>query len=157
MTHQIQSQFKQAMRRLAANVSLVSCNVNGKRAGIAATAVCSLTIEPPSTVVCINQQASVHPGLGIDDPYCLNLLKGGQEDISNAFGGITRCDDKFAFGNWNQNSDGVPYLSDAQANIFCTVKSIVGHGTHSIIIGNVERVLINELGSPLIYFDGGYL
>lgn len=157
MTYQLQDHFKQAMRRLAANVSLVSCNANNRRTAITATAICSLTVEPPSLVACINQKASVHPGLTIDDHYCVNLLKQGQEEISNVFGGITKSDDKFAFGDWDEDAEGVPYLSDAQANIFCAVHEIIDFSSHSIVIGHVLRVQLNEIGEPLVYFDGGYL
>ena len=157
MTHQIQSQFKQAMRRLAANVSLISCKVNGEWAGIAATAVCSLSMDPPSLVACVNRQASIHPGLSVGDHYCINLLKEGQEDVSNAFGKVIKCDDKFAFGNWVQNRDGTPCLSDAHVNIFCAVQKIIDYGSHSIVVGNVTRIQMNEIGAPLVYFDGGYL
>lgn len=157
MTHQIQSQFKQAMRRLAAGVSLISCKVNGERAGIAATAVCSLSTDPPSLVACVNKEASIHPGLSIGDHYCINLLRDDHEDISNAFGRVTKCDDKFAFGNWAQDEDGIPWLTDAHANIFCIVQKIIDYGSHSIFIGNVIRIQMNEFGAPLVYFDGGYL
>ena len=157
MTHQIQSQFKEAMRRLAANVSLISCNVDGQRAGIAATAVCSLSMEPPSLIACINKGASIHPGLCIGDSYCVNLLKDNHEDVSNAFGKVVTCDDKFSFGDWIQDENGTPYLSDAHANIFCSVKKIVDYGSHSIVIGDATRIQMDKLGLPLVYFDGGYL
>nr|WP_236774120.1 flavin reductase family protein [Agrobacterium tumefaciens] len=52
--------------------------------------------------------------------------------------------------------DGLPYLTDAQASLFCTLEQKVPFGTHNIFIGTVNRVLISETISPLLYEDGKY-
>ena len=53
--------FKEAMRRVAATVNVISICVDGKPMGITATAVSVVSMDPPSLLVCVNQAASVHP------------------------------------------------------------------------------------------------
>src|SRR5690606_28719957 len=52
--------FRQAMRRVAATVNVISICVEGRPMGITATAVSSVSMSPPSLLVCINQAASLH-------------------------------------------------------------------------------------------------
>ena len=54
--------FKQAMRHCAGAVALVTVGrEHGSRTGLTVTAVCSLSDDPPSLLVCVNRNASAHP------------------------------------------------------------------------------------------------
>jgi len=48
----------------------------------------------------------------------------------------------------------MPYLEGAQCNLFCDIDSIVPFGTHSIVIGRVNAVRVEEGIRPLIFSDG---
>jgi flavin reductase (DIM6/NTAB) family NADH-FMN oxidoreductase RutF len=149
--------FKNAMRRLAASVTVITAVKDQEKCGITATAVTSVTTQPPAVLVCVNRSASVHSVLKKGAPFCVNLLHHQHVDVSNAFGGFFKCEDKFAFGTWHENDHKVPYLADAQANLFCRVDGEIDYGTHTIVIGKIESVLIAGDVSPLIYQNGGYL
>lgn len=149
--------FKQAMRRLAAGVSVITACENGAARGIAATAVTSLTVDPPAMILCVNRSASIHPALAIGAPICINLLHRQHQDISGAFGGLIPCANKFDHGEWQDDARGIPYLADAQANIFASVDQMTPYGSHSIIIARVIEVRNRADIAPLIFQDGGYL
>ena len=149
--------FKQAMRRLAASVSVITAREEGEPRGIAATAVTSLTVDPPAMIVCVNQSASIHPALAIGAPICINLLHQQHSEVSGAFGGMIACDNKFDHGEWQDDERGIPYLVDAQSNIFATVEQMTPYGSHSIIIARVAGVRNRDDIAPLIFQNGGYL
>jgi len=149
--------FKGAMRRLAASVTLVTMTKDGERYGITATAVTSVTAQPPSILVCVNRTTSVHALLTHGAQFCVNLLHHSHVELSNAFGGFIKCDDKFAFGTWHDSQHNVPYLKDAQANLFCVVDGLMDYGTHTIVIGKIESIITTGDVAPLIYQDGRYL
>lgn len=151
------SLFKNAMRRLAASVTVVTAVKEQEKCGITATAVTSVTTNPPAMLVCVNRSASVHSVLKKGAPFCVNLLHHQHVDISNAFGGFFKCEDKFAYGTWHENDHKVPYLADAQANLFCTVDGEIDYGTHTIVIGKIESITIAGEVAPLIYQNGSYL
>ena len=46
--------FKKGMRHLAASVTLITTRYGDLRGGLTATAVCSVSAEPPQILVCVN-------------------------------------------------------------------------------------------------------
>lgn len=65
MTDQaLRDDFKQAMRRLATTVAIVTTGSGETYAGMAATAVMSVTADPPTLVVAVNRTASMASLLG---------------------------------------------------------------------------------------------
>ena len=66
--------FRMAMRHVAATVYAVTTGHGGNRFGILATAVSSLSFDPPSLLVCVNRSASLHGPLNSADTFCVNVL-----------------------------------------------------------------------------------
>ena len=151
----VESLFRSAMRRFPAAVTVVTTSLEGADSGMTATAVTSLSMEPPSLLVCVNRAAAFHEAIAQSSSFCVNLLRQGQEEISAAFGGRLPQERRFAHGVW-QHRDGIPYLGDAQANIFCRRDSLFAYGSHSIVIGVVTGLLLREEVAPLLYVDGRY-
>jgi flavin reductase len=153
----LQHVFSQSMRRLAATVSVVTCASEGHRYGVTATAVTSLCAEPPSLLICLNAAASITQPLLREGIFCVNLLQSSQAEISKMFGGKVKSGERFHYGTWHRNSGGVPFLADAQANLFCRVDGAMPYGTHRIIIGRVEDGYFAPGVSPLLYQNGAYV
>lgn len=81
--------FRDAMSCLGAAVNIVTTDGPAGRAGFTASAVCSVTDEPPTLLVCLNRSASVWPIFSRNQALCVNTLAAGHEDLSNLFGGKT--------------------------------------------------------------------
>ena len=62
---------------------------------------------------------------------------------------------RFGVGEWASDADGLRYLTDAPANLFCKLEQQYSFGTHTIFIGRVERVRVMPDGDPLLYYAGG--
>ena len=77
--------FKQAMRRVASTVNVITVCVGGEPMGITATAMSSLSLDPPSLLICINRTASLHSPLEDVSHFCVNVLHRSQEDIAAMF------------------------------------------------------------------------
>ena len=149
--------FRQAMRRLAATVSVITLGHPEGRHGITATAVTSLSMDPPALLVCVNQAGYFHALLEQETRFCVNLLHTEQADVCLAFAGNEPADQRFARGDWDADADGVPFLRNAQASLFCDKDRQIAYGSHSIFIGSVRRVDVREDIAPLIYQDGTFL
>jgi flavin reductase (DIM6/NTAB) family NADH-FMN oxidoreductase RutF len=148
--------FKSAMRRLAATVSIIATGgPEGTRYGMTATAVTSVSLDPPSLLVCVNRNASIHDPLCELGRFCINVLGTGHEDHCLDFSGRTMGESRFERGSW-QTRFGVPYLVDAQASIFCEVDERLGYGSHTIFIGRVTDCLVRGDARPLIYVNGTF-
>jgi flavin reductase (DIM6/NTAB) family NADH-FMN oxidoreductase RutF len=152
---EIAGQFRQAMRRFPAAVSVVTTRAQGQDAGMTASAITSLSMEPPSLLVCINRQTGFHSLIEEAELFCVNVLRQGQENISANFGGARPPAERFAEGDWRHDR-AVPYLADAQANIFCRRTAQFAYGTHTIMIGEATALALHDEFAPLLYVDGRY-
>ena len=148
--------FKAAMRRFAVSVSIVTVSEGQSPSGMTATAVSSVSIDPPSVLVCVNRAARLHAQMQRGSAFCLNILSNEQASLSSAFGGRLSAQERFSLGEWLLSPGHPPALSDAQANVFCTVDALFEYGTHTIFIGRVAEVRLNGRCRPLIYAEGRY-
>jgi flavin reductase len=155
-TVDLASDFRNAMRRLATTVSVVTCADHDGWHGMTATAVTSVCMEPPALLVCVNMGTGFYGRLSASGIFCVNLLGSPHVQISQAFGGTLKGVERFRRGNWKL-ARGVPYLVDAQASLFCRTASITYFGTHGIFIGGVKEVRFADAASPLVYQDGQYV
>lgn len=151
--------MKQAMRRLAASVVVVSARDGDTRYAMAASAVTSLSMDPPSLLFCVNRSASIYPMLAHGKHFCINVLSGSDshEALSVACSGAQKGESRFQIGDWREDPDTrTPFLGDSQASLICTIDGIHHYGTHAIIVGKVKRVHLHGEVYPLIYVDGRY-
>lgn len=144
------------MRRLATTVHVVTCRYGKQRFGMTATAVLSVCNDPPAMLACVNSSASLFEPLGAGERFCINLLRQGQEDVAAAFSGGLAGEERFQIGEWSIK-DGVPYLVDGQASIFCQVRQTTKFGTHGLFIGTVFDVITADEVRPLLYQDGKFV
>ena len=147
--------FKQAMRRVASTVNVITVCVRGEPMGVTATAMSSVSLDPPSLLICINRSASLHSPLEDVSHFCVNVLHRSQEDIARMFADRSQQALRFATG-WKVDCDRPPRLADAQAAILCRRIHHHPFGTHSIFIGQVEEVVVRDEVDPLVYVDGRY-
>jgi flavin reductase (DIM6/NTAB) family NADH-FMN oxidoreductase RutF len=148
--------FKLAMRRFPAAVSVITSADQSRRHGMTATAVTSLSLNPPSLIVCINKSTLLHDIIQVGRHFCVNVLRRDQAELSSAFSGAIAPDARFEHGTWLTSVEGVSYLAEAQVNIFCKKVAAVPYGTHTIFIGEAEAVNIHDPIEPLIYQDAKY-
>jgi flavin reductase (DIM6/NTAB) family NADH-FMN oxidoreductase RutF len=152
----LSSGFRNAMRRLATTVSVVTCADKDGWHGMTATAVASVCTEPPALLVCINTATDFYGPLSASGSFCINLLRSPHVRVSQAFGGRFRGAERFARGDWAL-ARGLPFLVDAQANLFCKTEAITHFGTHGVFIGRVDEVRFCKDVAPLVYQDGHYV
>jgi flavin reductase len=149
-------QFKLGMRLLAGAVNIITSAHGGRRYGMTATAVCSVTADPPTVLVCINKLATTHGIVAKSKVFCVNLLRADDWELSTTFSGATSGEGRFKSRDWTRLATGAPVLIDALVSFDCRVVKKVMHGTHGIFLGQVEQVLIGKPGKPLLYSEGQY-
>ena len=156
VAEELRASFKLAMRRFPAAVSVITSADQSRRHGMTATAVTSLSLDPPSLIVCINRATLLHDIMQVGRHFCVNVLRRDQAELSSAFSGAIAPEARFALGTWHVSAEGVSYLADAQANIFCRKVAAVPYGTHTIFIGEAEGANVQDPIEPLIYQDAQY-
>jgi len=152
----VEAAFRRAMRGFASTVTVITGGNAARRHGMTATAVTSLAMNPPSLLVCLNRETLLNDIMIDARRFCVNVLQAEQEDISTAFSGKFSAHERFGIGDWGYTDAGLPFLRTARANIFCRKSAALPYGSHTILIGEVEDVRLNEGPGPLVYHDGRY-
>ena len=151
----LELQFKGAMRRLASGVALVTTAHQGRRYGMAATAVSSFSMDPPALTISINRTASMYDALVARGEFCVNILQECHAEMCRSFSAAAG-EERFRFGSWDDHDGGLPYLVDSQAAIICRTGPTMTFATHTLFVGEVIGIVLDEKVSPLVYLDGGY-
>jgi hypothetical protein len=76
-------EFRAAMRELAGAVSVISCGQGKRRAGFAATSVSSLSLDPPTLILCVNRSSSSRPILRQARSFGVNILSASHRELAH--------------------------------------------------------------------------
>ncbi len=150
--------FRAAMRLLAATVNIITAGVGAGRRGLTATAVCSMSVTPPSMLVCVNRNGEAHRAITAAGSFCVNILADDQRVVAMRFAGQTgdQGEDKFAPHGWTRLATGAPALDGALVNLDCEIASATETGSHSIFIGEVRAIRFGTAPSPLLHFNRSF-
>lgn len=148
--------YRAAMRGLASSVCLVTAQTPAGPRGLTATAVMSLSTDPPTIAVAINRGASLNPDLTEGGPLSIQLLAEDQADLAKAFAGGLPPHQRFSVGWWSCDAWGSPMLEDASAALSCVVDQRVEVATHSLLIARVLAVRAARQARPLLYAHGQF-
>jgi flavin reductase (DIM6/NTAB) family NADH-FMN oxidoreductase RutF len=152
---QLAASYKQAMRRVASTVNVITICVGGDPMGITATAMSSLSMDPPSLLVCINRAAALHASMEDVSHFAVNVLHSDQADLARMFADREKQALRFTAG-WTLDCERPPRLTEAQASFLCRRIDHHQFGTHSIFIGVVEEAVVRDEVDPLLYLNGQY-
>lgn len=150
------SDYRDAMARLGAAVSVVTTDGPGGQAGFTASAVCSVTDDPPTLLVCLNRSASVYPVFDANGVLCVNVLAAGQQTLSNLFGGKTPMPERFAAARWGLLVTGAPVLEGATVSFDCRVTRRTEVGSHDVLFCEAVAIRGSDKAQGLVYFDRRY-
>jgi flavin reductase len=150
--------FRLAMRRLAGGVSIISGAGPDGPLGVTATAVTSLTADPPSILCCLNRSLELEAAVKGTGRFGVNMLRADHHDLAKRFAGMAgvRGSAKFEQGNWTILASDVPALNDSLVTFDCRVDDLLEVGTHSIFVGLITQAHFGKSGDPLVYCGGTF-
>jgi flavin reductase len=149
--------YRDAMASLGAAVNIITSDGPAGRCGCTASAVCGVTDEPPTLLVCINRNSKNNAAFKLNAKLCVNVLGGTHEDIAMHFASKDLdIDTRFAAGRWSALATGAPALDGAAVSLDCEISSTSEVGTHTVFYCTVKAVRMREDSDALIYFGRGF-
>jgi flavin reductase (DIM6/NTAB) family NADH-FMN oxidoreductase RutF len=142
------------MRRVPTGVTVVTTLKEGEPRGITVNSFASVSLEPPSLLICINREARSYLFISSSRVFCVNVLAGDQRAVAEHFSGKVR-ERQFAEIAYTVDATGAPVLGGTIAHFDCRLAEEYHIGSHSILIGEVLSCSARP-GSPLGYFNGGF-
>ncbi len=150
--------LKAAMRAYPAGVTVITAGKGEARRGLTATAFTSVTMEPPTVLVCVNRNGEAHRAITENGHFCVNILCEDARDVAESFAGMTGKTgaDQFEGFEWVETNVGAPAYAFAQASVACELKGATEAGSHSIFIGEVREAALNPDRQPLLHYNRGF-
>ncbi|MBS4210259.1 flavin reductase family protein [Bacillus sp. FJAT-50079] len=143
--------FRTAMGKFATGITVITTKKDEDIYGMTANAFVSVSLNPKLVLVSIGEKATINPLIKEAGTFAVSILNEDQEEFSAYFAGQIKEERNIDFDTFN----GMPVLKDSLANITCKVHQTVIAGDHTLYIGEVTDLRMQD-GDPLLYFGGKY-
>src|ERR1700722_17367066 len=150
--------FREAMTRLGAAVHLVTTAGPAGKTGFTATAVCSVSDQPATLLVCLNRRSNSAPLMAQNGVFCVNTLGAAESNLADIFAGRSglHLEELFSVGEWTTLKTGSPVLTTAVVAFDCRTIDIKAVASHNVIFGAVQAVRLGPGGPALVDRDRVY-
>jgi flavin reductase (DIM6/NTAB) family NADH-FMN oxidoreductase RutF len=150
--------YHDAMARFGAAVHVVTTNGVAGLCGFTGSAVCSVSDDPPTLLVCLNRASKLNAVFKENGTFCINTLNASQEELSNCFAGYTQhsMTERFETENWYEMETGSPALKNSLVSLDCTITAIEEVATHSVMFGRVCALKTGAHKPSLVYLNRTY-
>jgi len=147
-------EFRSVLGRFPSGVTVVTTkDGDGSDKGMTVSAFCSVSLDPPLVLICIEKNASAYDALATASGFVVNILAVSQEQIARRFS--IEDVDRFEGVGYSRSQNGFAVLDDVLGVIECVISAMHDAGDHTIIVGEVEAARAQN-GTPLLYYRGGY-
>ncbi|CAD5106220.1 flavin reductase [Zestomonas carbonaria] len=149
--------FRNAMALLGGAVSVITTDGQSGRFGFTASAVCSVTDQPPTLLVCMNRSSFANGHFKSNGVLGVNVLTAELKDISAVFANRELdSEQRFAKASWHTLESGAPLLDEALVSFDCRIAQAHEVGTHTIFYCEVLGIRHGEGQEGLMYFNRAY-
>jgi flavin reductase (DIM6/NTAB) family NADH-FMN oxidoreductase RutF len=143
--------FRTAMGKFATGVTVIATDVEGDVHGMTANAFMSVSLSPKLVVISIGEKARILEKIKQSQTFSVNILAADQQELSMIFAGQIKEPREVNF----DRLDGKPVLSGAVAQIACEVSAEHVEGDHTLFIGRVTDIKLED-AEPLLFYSGRY-
>ena len=150
--HEIEDRlFRNVMGSFATGVTVITTEVAEEVHGMTANAFMSISLNPKLVAISIGENAKMLQHIKDAKQFAINILSSDQEIVSKQFSGQLNLKSEMTFGSYK----GLPVLEGSLAIVTCVLHSEFVAGDHTIFIGHVTGVQLEEK-APLLYSQGKY-
>lgn len=143
--------FRTAMGKFATGVTVIATDVEGDVHGMTANAFMSVSLSPKLVVISIGEKAKILEKIKLSQTFSVNILAAEQQELSMIFAGQIKEPREVIF----DRLDGKPVLAGAVAQIACEVAAEHVEGDHTLFIGRVTDIKLED-AEPLLFYSGRY-
>ncbi len=144
--------FRNALGRFATGVIVVTAGPRRRPHAMTANAFMSGSLDPPLVVVSVGRAARMHGRLAAARRFGVSILDREQEPDSRHYAGQPAADFTPAFADLA----GVVVLARAAVVIAARIEHRYPCGDHTLVVGRVEALAVDEAAAPLVYYHGRY-
>ena len=153
------SRFCKIMSRFATGVTVVTTRSGQDIHGLTCNAFCSISLNPCTVMVSVAKDARSWPLIDESRLFAVNMLSEHQSFISDRFAGRHRDkdDNRFEGIEWTTAVTGAPILDGTQGYLDCRVTRAYDGGTHTLFLGEVVALNLDDSRPPLVFYGSRYM
>lgn len=151
-------ELRKVLGRFSTGVTVVTAYA-GTPCGMTANAFTSVSLDPPSILVCVHRNAAIYRAVRKAGCFAVSVLSAGQEDVARHFADHSRPRGEAEFGTvaWSPAPlTGTPVLDGALAWLDCDLTTSYDGGDHEIFLGQVLASGFGSAGDALVFFGGSF-
>ena len=149
--------FREVMAAFASGVTVVTTAGENGFHGVTLSSFCSLSLEPPLVLVCIDKAIQSHDLICSAAHFVVNILAREQTFVAEQFAGRTPlADPSFSRVPHTVGSHGAPLLTGTMGFVACRRWATYDGGDHTIVVGEVLEAQRGPAVDPLLYFDRAF-
>ena len=146
-------EFREVISHFASGVTVITVMHEGRAFGTTASAVTSLSLEPPMLLICMNKESETGRAVAAAGHFAVNILGADQIGLAKRF--ARKGGDKFEGVPVSPGRWGEPLFDDAVATLECRIAEQTAVATHHVFMAEVESGAARG-GAPLAYFKGQF-
>jgi len=152
--------FAEVMTGFPTGVAIVTTvDSEGRPWGLTTNAVSSVSVDPPTLLVCVNKTSRTLPTLLERKGFLVNFMAAGSEATCSKFASRDSAEEKFSAVSWDVSEAGRhPILrEEAVGYADCITTQEIEVASHLILVGEVrDGAPLGERRDPIAYFRRGY-
>lgn len=149
------AEFRRLLAHLATGVTVVAAaGPTGGARGLTATAVASVSLDPPLVLACVDRDSDTHACIDRAGAFAVSILAEDMEGLARRFA-EEAAGEKFDGVAHRTEVTGAPVLAGSVAWVDCRLWATYDGGDHSIFVGRVVAGNARP-GAPLVHFLGAY-
>ncbi len=148
--------FREAMRRFATGVAIMTVSDGDTIHGMTANAFTSVSKDPMLVLVCVMKDSVTHDMVSRTKIFALNILSAHQRPLAQRFAKqIPPPSNPFVDIKHHHAVTGAPVFDDCASYVDCRVIATHDGGDHTIFVGQVEAAGLGKDRNPLLLWVHG--
>ena len=146
------------MRSLfASGVTVVTTALEGRLHGVTVSAFAAVSLDPPLVLIALANETTTREMIAESGIFAVNILSDELEFLSERFAArAPLVNETFEGVPHHIAATGAPILDKSLAWYDCRLEATHDGGDHTLFVGRVQAMGMDESRRPLVYFANRY-
>jgi len=144
--------LKAAFRAHPAGVAIITAMTPAGPVGLTASSVASVAVDPAAIVFSVTRATGSAGSILNAESFVVHLIDDEHSALAQSFA-VSGADRFTPEQGWSTLPTGEPYLAEARAAMRGHTMSTVAVGSSTVVVAEIDEVLLGRPGRPLVYLD----
>lgn len=148
------SSLREAFGHFPSGVVAIAAEVNGMRAGLAASTFVPVSLDPPLVSFCVQNTSTTWPKLQTVPLLGISVLGEAHDDAVRTL--AAKTGDRFAGLETVSNGGGAVFIKGTSMWLESAIEQLIPAGDHTIVVLRVSDVRVDSKVAPIVFHRSGF-